>query len=160
MKFTTFFTILVLMFGFSYFACTSAQEKPLDLTQVRQAIEEGNLKFGEAFRQGDPAAVANLYTEGAVLLPPNSETITGKTAIEAFWGAVMGMGVKDAVLTTVEVTGSGDMVCEIGKYKLTIQPEGQEAVEDIGKYVVIWKQAEDGTWKLHIDIWNTSMPAQ
>jgi len=159
MKFTTFLTILVLLFGLSYFACTSAREEPLDLTQVRQGIEEGNLKFGEAFRQADPAAVASLYTEDALLLPPNSETITGRAAIEAFWGAVMAMGVTDAVVTAVEVMGIGDMVCEIGKYKLTIQPEGQEAVEDLGKYLVIWKQ-EDGVWKLHIDIWNTSLPAQ
>ncbi len=160
MKVTTYFFIIILLVGLTYVACTSPQQETLDLTQVRQAIEAGNLKFEEAFRQGDPTAVANLYTEDAVLLPPNSDMISGKMGIEAFWKTVMEMGVKDAVLTTVDVTGSGDMVCEIGKYKLTIQPEGQEAVEDIGKYVVIWKQAEDGTWNLHIDIWNTSLPAQ
>ena len=29
---------------------------------------------------------------------------------------------------------------------------------DQGKYVVIFKQVE-GRWKLHRDIWNTSLPA-
>jgi ketosteroid isomerase-like protein len=28
---------------------------------------------------------------------------------------------------------------------------------DKGKYIVIWKQ-EDGQWKLHRDIFNSSMP--
>jgi ketosteroid isomerase-like protein len=86
--------------------------------------------------------------------------IMGREGIETFWGGGLQMGIKDAVLTTVEVLGTGDMVCEIGKYDLTIQPEGQEAIADTGKYLVIWKKTSDGTWKLHIDIWNTSMPAQ
>nr|NIO33253.1 DUF4440 domain-containing protein [Gemmatimonadota bacterium] len=33
------------------------------------------------------------------------------------------------------------------------------AVEQ-GKYLVVWKRGEDGNWKLHADIWNTSMPAE
>ena len=28
---------------------------------------------------------------------------------------------------------------------------------DSGKFIVIWKQ-EGGQWKLHRDIWNSSMP--
>ena len=55
------------------------------------------------------------------------------------------MGIKDAVLTTVEVLGVGDLVCEIGRYDLTIKPEGHEAIKDIGKYVVIWKRSEEGS---------------
>jgi ketosteroid isomerase-like protein len=34
--------------------------------------------------------------------------------------------------------------------------EGGKVV-DRGKYIVIWKR-EQGQWKLHRDIWNTSMP--
>jgi hypothetical protein len=33
-------------------------------------------------------------------------------------------------------------------------------MEDFGKFLVIWRQAEEGIWKLRIDIWNTSLPAQ
>jgi ketosteroid isomerase-like protein len=132
----------------------------MDLSQIRPLIEEGNAKFGEAFRQGDSGALAALYTGEAILLPPNLDMIQGKEGVEAFWSGAMKMGVKDAVLSTVNLVVMGDLVCEIGKYKLTIQPEGQEAFEDQGKYLVIWKQDVDGNWKLHIDIWNTSMPAQ
>jgi uncharacterized protein (TIGR02246 family) len=131
----------------------------MDLDQIRQAIGQGNAKFGDGFHQGDAAAVAALYTEDATLLPPNLDTIKGKQGIEAFWAGAMQMGIKEVVLSTVDLIGMGDFVCEIGKYKLTIQPPGQDAFEDNGKYLVIWKQ-EGGVWKLHIDIWNTSMPSQ
>ena len=150
--------LLVLALGLITFACQ--KKEGTDIAQVRKAIENGNLKFGEAVRQGDGAAIAALYTDDATLLPPNSEMIKGKPGIEAFWKGGLGMGIKDAVLTTVEVLGMGDLACEIGKYALKIQPAGQAALEDNGKYTVIWKTQADGSWKLHVDIWNTNMPAQ
>jgi uncharacterized protein (TIGR02246 family) len=165
MRFKVFLSLFILFLSFSLISCKGTQEEAvqeevMDLAQVRQSIEGANVKFGEAVRMGDAAALAGLYTDDARLLPPNSEMIAGKDGIEAFWGGGLQMGIKDAVLTTVDVLGMGDMVCEIGKYNLTIQPEGQDAFEDSGKYLVIWKKAADGTWKLHVDIWNTSLPAQ
>lgn len=128
----------------------------MDLEQIRQAILAGDRKFGEAFRQGNVSAVVELYTDDAVLLPPNSGKIEGKAAVEAFWTGGMQMGIKDVMLTTDELTIMGEYVCEIGNYTLTIQPESQDTMEDHGKYLVIWKQSPEGIWKLHIDIWNTS----
>jgi len=127
--------------------------------EVRKAIEKANLKFGEGVRQGDAVAVAALYTDDAILLPPNSEMIRGRQGIEKFWRAAIQMGVKDAVLTTMELSGSGDIIHEIGNYTLKIHPEGQQPIEDKGKYIVIWKHTASG-WKLHRDIWNSNMPPQ
>jgi uncharacterized protein (TIGR02246 family) len=127
--------------------------------EVRKAIEKANLKFGEGIRQGNATAVAALYTDDAILLPPNSEMIRGRQGIEKFWRAVMQMGVKDGVLTTGELSGTGDTIHEIGNYTLKIHPEGQQPIEDKGKYIVIWKHTASG-WKLHRDIWNSNMPPQ
>ena len=131
----------------------------MDIAQIRKAIEAANGKFGEAVRKGDGAALAALYAYDAKLLPPNGEMIQGRDGIKAFWAGGLQMGIKDAVLTTIEVLGLGDLVCEIGKYDLTVRPEGQGTIKDTGKYVVVWKQVGDGIWKLYIDIWNTSKPA-
>ena len=121
----------------------------------RTNILAGNQDFMVAFRRGDAAAVANLYTVGGQLLPPNSEVVSGHDAIRAFWQGAMDLGLTEAVLDTVEIDGSGDTAMEVGKYTLRFAG-GQ--VADFGKYVVIWK-AEAGAWKLHRDIWNTSQPA-
>ena len=129
------------------------------ITQVRKAIEGANGMFGEAVRKGDGAAIAALYTEDAKLLPPNSEMIQGREGIKAFWSGGLQMGIKDAILTTLEVLGTGDVICEIGKYDLTIMPAGQGVIKDNGKYVVLWKKSKGGVWKLHVDVWNTSRPA-
>ena len=70
------------------------------------------------------------------------------------------MGVKDAELRTVELIEKGDVVEEVGNYRLKIQPEGQSPFEDKGKYIVLWKQGADGKWRLHRDIWNSSLPTR
>ncbi len=127
------------------------------MSEVRSAIEKQNAKFGDGFRKGDPVAVAALYTEDAVLLPPNAERIKGKHKITEYWRTLVQAGVKEAVLTTEEVSGSGDMVQELGNYYIKIQPEGGTPSEDKGKYIVIWKKTSEG-WKLHWDIWNSNMP--
>ena len=160
MKFKNCSLIFVFVFCFVLLCCVPPPKEEMDVEKVRMAIEETNLKFGEAVRQSDAVALAALYTDDATLLPPNSEMIKGREEIEAVWNGVIQMGAKDVVLTTVDVYGSGDLAYEVGKYVLTIQPEGQEPIEDKGKYVVVWKKTADGSWKMHVDIWNTSMLAQ
>jgi len=160
MKFTNYSFIFVFLFCFILFCCAPPQEEVMDLAQVRKAIEDGGLKFMEAVRQGDAAAVAALYTEDATLLPPDAEMIMGREGIEEFWSGVIQMGLKDAVFNIVDVFGSGDLAYEISNFTLTIQPEGQEAIEQKGKYVLVWKQTADGSWKLHVDIFNYTMPAK
>lgn len=125
---------------------------------VQQLIRDNNARFAEAYNQGDVAAVAALYTDDAVLMPPNLEMLRGKEAIEQFWAGARQMGVLDPALETVQVEESGDMACEIGVYTLKIQPEGGQATTDKGKYVVLWKRQGDGSWKLAVDIWNTNSP--
>ena len=127
--------------------------------QVRKAIAASNRRFGEGIRRGDSSAVGSLYTEDAILMPPNNDMIRGRRGTEGFWSAAIKMGVRDAVLKTVELDQVGDDVHEIGNYALMIKPEGKRAFEDRGKYIAIWKRDEEGTWKLHRDIWNSSLPA-
>jgi ketosteroid isomerase-like protein len=126
--------------------------------QVRKSVEKCNRTFGEGIRSGEASIVGALYTEDAILMPPNFEMIRGRENTQGFWGGAIKMGVKDAVLTTVELTELSDLVHEVGNYALKIQPEGQSAFEDKGKYVVLWKKMPDGTLRIHRDIWNSSLP--
>jgi uncharacterized protein (TIGR02246 family) len=123
-------------------------------TEVRDAIAAANEEFMAAFNRGDAAGLAALYTDHGQVLPPNSDFVTGKPAIQTFWQAVMDMGIKEAELETVEVEGHGDTATEVSKF--TLKGEGGQVL-DQGKYIIIWKQ-EDGQWKLHRDIFNSSMP--
>jgi len=121
-------------------------------SDIRSLIETNNKTFVAAFKRGDAAAMAGLYTVEGQLLPANSDFVRGTAAIRAFWQGVMNLGLKDASLETIEVEAHGDTAIEVGRYTL-IAAGG--AVADSGKYIVIWKN-DKGTWKLHRDIWTTS----
>jgi uncharacterized protein (TIGR02246 family) len=109
----------------------------------------------ETFERGDAAGMATLYTENGQLLPPNTDIVSGRQGIQAFWQGVIDMGIKGMKLETTELEEHGDTAIAVGKYILS--GEGDQVI-DSGKYVVILKQ-EGGQWRLHRDIWNSSMPA-
>jgi len=123
-------------------------------SDIRPQIESANARFVSAFRRGDATDMANLYTSEAQLLPANSDFVRGTAAIRAFWQRVIDMGLKGASLETVEVEGHGQTAIEVGRYRLLA---AGDAVADQGKYIVVWKN-DNGTWKLHRDIWTTSQP--
>jgi len=123
--------------------------------QIREAIVAANEAFMAAFQAGDAAGLAALYTATGQLLPPNMDTMAGQTAIQAFWQGAMDMGIRSAQLEITEVEGHGDTAIEVSNY--TLCGEGGQVL-DRGKYIVVWKR-EGGRWKLHRDIFNSSLPA-
>jgi uncharacterized protein (TIGR02246 family) len=122
-------------------------------TGLREGIRAGIARFTAAFERRDAAEMAACYTADAQVLPPESDEVRGRAAIEAFWRAVIELGHTGARLETLEATGLGDEAYEVGRY--TLLGEG-EYVADHGKYVVIWRFM-GGRWMMDIDIWNTSV---
>ena len=56
MKFTNYSFVFVFVFCFVLLCCVPPATEEMDVEKVRMAIEEANMKFGEAVRQGDAAA--------------------------------------------------------------------------------------------------------
>jgi ketosteroid isomerase-like protein len=59
----------------------------------------------------------------------------------------------EAPLTTVEAEVAGDTAYEVGTALLTFQNQNGTSQVSV-KYIVVWKQDADGSWKWHRDIWN------
>ena len=125
--------------------------QPQDVTEQ---IEAAGGEFMAAFAAGDAEALAALYTEDGMLLPPNSDFVSGTAAIQGFWQSVMDAGVAEAKLTVEEALGFDETAYEVGRY--TLHDSAGNAIDE-GKYIIIWKRTEAG-WRLHRDIWNSSMP--
>jgi ketosteroid isomerase-like protein len=115
----------------------------------QSAIDAINRDFVEAFVRRDSAAIAALYTTNGQLLPPQSDLITGRSAVARYWQEAMKIGIRR--LETIELEIYGEMAHEVGRY-IVEAPDGIEA--DAGMYIVIWR-VEGDAWRMHRDIWNT-----
>jgi uncharacterized protein (TIGR02246 family) len=122
--------------------------------QGRDEVDEVNRRFMEAFGRGDAASLAALYAEDAVALPPDAPMISGRAAIEEFWRGLMGAGARGVNLETLRLAGSGDMLHEVGRATITIQPDGGETNTLVVKYVVVWERDPAGGLALAVDMWN------
>jgi uncharacterized protein (TIGR02246 family) len=123
------------------------------LAQDVASIQQLNNKWDDAFDKGDTVALAAMYDQDAFLLPPGSDIVKGRSAIQAFWGgAVQQLG--DAKLTTIDVMKLGPSAArEIGTF--SFKTKGASPQESSGKYVVVWHKVR-GQWLLATDIWNAS----
>lgn len=150
--------LVVLLTSAAIAACAPAAPPPADTAAVKAAIEAVNAKVVAAAEKGDSAAVVATYDADATVLPPAEPAWHGSAAIAKGWGGMFGaVTIKDFTLTSGDVVVGGDYAAETGTYKMTLVPKKGAAMEDHGKYVVVWKKQADGSWKLYRDIWNTDV---
>ncbi len=128
----------------------------LRTTDIHDVIRTLAEDFASVFGRGDAVGVADFYTDNGMLLPAGFDFVQGKRDIAAFWQGAMDMGIKNAKIDTLEIEQHGDTAIEVGTYTLS---DADDRVMDHGKGVVIWKY-EDGGWKMHRDIWNSSVAPQ
>jgi uncharacterized protein (TIGR02246 family) len=116
----------------------------------------------QAFHDGvanqDAAALASLYADDGRFLPPNMEPSEGRSSIQAAMQILLDMGARSLDVEPLDVREAGDLTIEYGRYTLGIEPEGQGAMTDVGKYVVVHEAQPDGSTKIVLDIFNSNSP--
>ena len=124
-----------------------------DVAAIKAATEE----YIQAVNSDDSAATAALYTENAVLMPPNESMIQGRAAIQTWEEA--GPITTEFNLTVEEIDGRGDLAFVRGTYSITVVLEGApEPIQDTGKYVEIRRKQPDSSWLIAVDIFNSDLP--
>jgi uncharacterized protein (TIGR02246 family) len=142
--------------------------------QLSPMTEELNNKFVDAFKTGDFAAVAAMFTDDAAMLPPRRDEVIGRNNIESFWSG--SVRIKELKFDTARVTAlSDDAAREIGTLRMRVEPRrnrgrnqggaegdggsadtnGVQSRKIAGKYVFVWRKI-GREWKLETSIWNVS----
>ena len=121
-----------------------------DANALRAALEA----YFDAANAGDAGRWASLYTEDAVMMPPNSSVVEGRAAIES-WLAMLPVKITDAEGTALDVEGAGTVAYVRGTYSMNLQIPGlQELVPQKGKLLQIYARQPAGSWLIARDIWN------
>ena len=124
------------------------------------AIKQVADAYVKASLAGDAKAIAALYTEDAVEMPPNQPPVKGRAAIEQHYAEMFSGGAKLGAfaLTHLESRASGDLGYDAGTYQQTMTPPGQTSpMNETGKYVVILERVK-GEWKVAYAIYNSDQP--
>ena len=121
---------------------------------LKETIMAADAAWSAGVAKGDAKAVAEIYSANGQILAGGSDPVKGTAAITKFVQGVLDEGVSSVALTTLEVVGQGRYATEVGSYVMS-DKAGKEI--DHGKYMELWR-LEKGEWKLHRDIFNSSVP--
>src|ERR1051326_331132 len=95
----------------------------MKIDAAKAAMAEVNRLFNEdVVGKRNMAALDNVYTADARILPPGGPMVAGREAIKQFWqGMVKAVNAKSAELFSVDVMPAGNDVLEIGRAVLTLE---------------------------------------
>jgi len=137
------------------FAIPSAESSAADSAAEVAALQAVDQVWAKAYNAGDVDAVASLYDEHAVLLPPGAPGVAGRAAIRAFFAKDTAASAKEGVqfhLAPKPSGGvSGDMGWASGIYTVT---DKSGHVVDTGKYLSV-STKKGGKWLYIRDTWNS-----
>jgi len=139
-------------------SCAAEEAGPTFTEADRAAIEAATEEALAINATRDHTAyVDHYYTADVVIMPPNGEVIRGRDAALAFNENFPAY--EDLQFIHVEMDGEGDLAYVYGIYTMVMAAaEGEDPVEDRGKYLEIWKRQPDGGWKVALDIFNSDLP--
>jgi uncharacterized protein (TIGR02246 family) len=136
------------------------QEKTIVDEQTVQQLHAIGSKSDEAFKKGDAAARAALFTEDAILLGPKGP-IKGRQAIENYYTDLFQKvhfieNVTKYDNDSPHVIGtSGNDVWESGEWSCIVQDQNGESKQLKGYWCSV-KVREGDTWKIRL---STNIPA-
>jgi ketosteroid isomerase-like protein len=140
--------------------CAAASATPeADTTEAEllERIDEANAIINKAAIEDDYETVASFYADDVVVLPNHEPMIVGREAFIENEKAAREAGIEVVAIESAitDVFSAGDLIHEIGKYKVTLKVPGPPyPITDTGKYLVIWEIQSDGSLKIKLEMWN------
>jgi ketosteroid isomerase-like protein len=135
------------------------QRGVIEMGSAQDDVKALDRQWVEAVNSGDAAGVAAFYADDAIVLAPNNEPLQGRNQIQGFFEDLMKLQPSFDPLDSLRIVEAGDLVVGAGRYSLKLLPPGADApITDHGKYLGVFKRQADGSLKLILDTWNTSLP--
>jgi ketosteroid isomerase-like protein len=152
---------------FLLFLLAAAGALPLPARSTDQMDAEALVqRYLSAYNAQDPVALAGLYTEDGLVLPPEGGPVRGRSAIQGYWTKSGRRGLTFEILQK-DVCGEAGFF--VGRYTARESSRGefQRANEfallstarrqpEHGNFVLCLKRGENGNWRIASDMWNQS----
>jgi ketosteroid isomerase-like protein len=131
------------------------QEYVKEAEKASSEIEAG---FVAAYNAEDGEGIAALFADDGMIAPPGLVSLE-QPSIAAYYNAQFESGGDFTLEVEREgIVVSGKTSVAWGGYAASIVMEGAETVLTTGRYGVVSKLQQDGTWKIHRHLFNYITP--
>ena len=135
-------------------------KRATDLEAFKAAVQDTLDKYSAAMNAEDSDLWISLWDEKGIQMPPNAPAVVGKPAIEkGIRESYQALDWEKFTIYLEQVQVADDWGFARGTYSASITPKagGETAFID-GKYLTIFKQQPDGSWKIFRDCFNSNVP--
>ena len=148
----------------AFLAACQPADAPLSDEDVA-SIRDLATSYAQAYVAMDLDAVAAVFADDAIEMPPDVPAHAGMSAIRDFYGEAFGAAtgaatdIGEFTITSVEIDGIAGLAYDRSTWSWTgVMPGMTDAVTLTGKYVAIVRRQEDGAWLWTAVIWNGDQP--
>lgn len=152
--------LLVLVVAFAVTAIVLPIKRPTVAASPKatpKMLEQLEAEFMKAAAEKGSQGYMSYYADDAVEVPNGASLIQGKAEI------AKGMGFLDdknnSLLWTpvgADISVSGDLGYTYGTFEFRSKDKDGKPAIQLGKYTSIWKRQKDGSWKVVLDMGNSS----
>jgi uncharacterized protein (TIGR02246 family) len=126
---------------------------------AQASIESLRGEYQSAFNAGNASEVARVHAEDAVVMPPNSDGLEGRAAVESYLQSQFEQAkLSNLQIESAELRKVGDAFADLGTYRMEAQGPNGQAVTVTGDYMTLLEQGPDGNWLISRHIWNEDRP--
>ena len=126
---------------------------------LEQQIKETDAQFVEDFNRGNLDALKTIHEDDAMLLAPDSPaTVGGSETVVKGYVEMWDAGWRNLSLSSVEIGSDGNLAYHVGKVETDVPTKEGSTKRVAGKFVDIYRRGEDGSWKVHLTIYNMDEP--
>jgi ketosteroid isomerase-like protein len=127
-----------------------------DKAAIRKVADKGLSMVTGVNKDNASALVKFLYTEDAIIFPPNAAPLKGHEAIIKSLQTYPPM--TDYIQKPEEIVVFGDFAYQWETWSVTLPLADQTSFKDAGTIFWIWHKQSDGAWKLWREIWHSDLP--
>ncbi len=144
-SFKTLILIITLTLSSTY--AVSATLEKSDLENFDSLWESG-------FNQGNIDSLMRLYTVNAVVFPPSSEILKGRTIIGSYLKALKEVGVNEFSISNVDVDIKDNIAYETALWETSRTGAEGNIIKLEGNISNVYEKQKDGSWKIKLQSWN------
>lgn len=126
------------------------------IDNLKNELLEMEKVFCESASKDGAKGWAKFFSERGVMLSATSSPITGPEAIETYMKGAFALREFKIIWRPlhIDVSEDGQLGYTYGTYNRSYISQEGTLVEEMGKYMTVWKRQPDGQWLIEADIGN------